>query len=65
MFAPTLSAAQLRKGALSRLVKVFFSGSAARAVTGLVELSSGDLSDEELEELAQVIDRARAERGRS
>ena len=52
--------AELSQGsALSRLVKVFFRGSPAEALAGLLDHSVDKLSDEELDELAKRIDAAR------
>jgi BlaI family transcriptional regulator, penicillinase repressor len=50
-----------RKGALSHLVDTFFAGSVEQAVVTLVESSRTKLSREELDRLAQVIDRAKKE----
>ena len=52
-----------RSSALGRLVRVFYRGSAAEAVAGLLDHASGDLSDEELSELEAAIKRARRDKG--
>lgn len=63
VYRPVISRSQARKSAVSRLVDVFFEGSVARAVTGMVDLGEDDLSDEELEALARRIAQARRRRG--
>jgi hypothetical protein len=45
-------------------VDVFFEGSVAQAVTGMVDLGESDLSREELDALAERIAEARKRRGR-
>lgn len=48
---------------LRRMLRTFFEGSPSRAVAAVLDLSDGRLSDEELDELAELIEEARA-RGR-
>lgn len=48
-----------RNSALSRIVKTFFEGSAAQAAAALVD--SGSLSEEDLNKLSSLIERARQE----
>ena len=62
-YAPTLPADKAKKSALSHLVKTFFSGSAQQVVATL--LSTNDLSPEDLDELAKLIEEARKEEGES
>lgn len=45
--------------ALRRLLRTFFDGSPARAVAAIIDQSAGDLSEEQLDELAEVIENAR------
>jgi predicted transcriptional regulator len=47
------------KSALRRVLKTFFNNSAAKAVTALMDVSDAQLSDQELTELAQLIEKAR------
>ncbi len=49
--------------ALKRLLKVFFGGSRAAAVTALLGKDGEQLDDEELEELSRLIEKARKKRG--
>lgn len=62
VYAPAISRDEARESAVSRLVRVFFDGSAARAVNALVDRSASELSDEELDRLARTIDEARKRR---
>jgi predicted transcriptional regulator len=60
VYSPTMARGKARKSALRRLVDVFFDGSKEQAVTAL--LNDEKWSDDELEQLAQQIDRVRRER---
>ena len=59
VYIPTLSNDTARQSALNHLLKTFFSGSAPQVVAAL--LSTNDLSPEDLEELARLIEQARNE----
>ncbi len=61
VFLPTLPREEARDSALKQMLSTFFDGSAEQAVAALLDLSSSDLSEEELEKLAQMIDQARRE----
>lgn len=58
VYAPTVSKARERHNALSRLVRTFFGGSTTEAVTALLD-GAEDLSREELDRLAGVIEKAK------
>jgi len=60
-FEPTVSRQRARKSALSGVLQNFFDNSREQMVATLLDLSSQDLSDEELERLADLIDQARKE----
>lgn len=62
VYAPAISRDDARESAVSRLVRVFFDGSAARAVNALVDQSAAELSDDELDRLAATIEDARNRR---
>ena len=62
VYQPTTARSVARRSAVSRLVKVFFGGSLARAVTGMVDMSADKLSAEELDEMAEAIELARRRR---
>jgi predicted transcriptional regulator len=59
VYLPSVPRERARNSALTRIVKTFFDGSAAQAAAALVD--SGSLSDEELERLSALIERARKE----
>lgn len=63
VYVPTTPRDEAREGALSRLVRTFFEGSAGKAAAAMLELDSGTLTDEELDELSARIADARR-RGR-
>ena len=62
VFSPVVPRSAAGRSAIGRLVKTFFGGSAAQAVTGLLGHTADDLSDQELDELARQIDEARRQR---
>ncbi len=62
VFRPTLPTEKARKPVLRHILKTFFGGSAPRAVSMLLDMSAGELSDEELAELGRMVDKAREER---
>lgn len=61
VYAPTVPREKARATALHQLVRTFFDGSAAAAAAALLDLSSSDLSDDELAQLEALIERARKE----
>ena len=61
VYLPTVSPAKARQSALENLLQTFFDGSAEKAVTALIDLSRSDLSEDKLNRLAQLIQRAREE----
>ncbi len=63
VYRPAISRTRARKSAVTRLVEVFFQGSVAQAVTGMVDQSEDDLSEAELDALAARIAAARKRRG--
>ena len=56
------SRAEAQGSALQRLLKVFFGGSRTAAVTALLGKDGEQLSDEELEELSNLVETARRKR---
>ena len=60
VYSPTVSRRKARSGALEQLVRTFFDGSPAQAVTALLDSSRDKLSRAELDELAALIDAARS-----
>ena len=64
VYLPAISRSAARTSAVSRLVNVFFGGSVAEAVTGMVDLTSEKLSDEDLDRIERAIEEAREQRGK-
>ena len=62
LYSPTVSDTVAKKSALSEIVRVFFNGSAAGAATALLGMSD-KLETNELEQLEQMIARARKAKG--
>ena len=58
VYAPRVSEKAARKSALSQIVKTFFNGAAAGAPTALIGMED-KLADDELDELEQLIAKAR------
>src|SRR5512138_535562 len=61
VYSPVISRPVAQKSALKQLVKTFFDGSASNAVAALLDMSSKDLSDSELEKLAEIVEQAKRE----
>ena len=61
VYAPTRPRHQAARSALRRVLQTFFDNSAEKAVAALLDLSDPDLSPEELERLARLIEQARRE----
>jgi BlaI family transcriptional regulator, penicillinase repressor len=61
VFLPAVARGEARKKALAHVVSTFFGGSVEQAMLTLVESSRAKLSSEELERLAEIVERARQE----
>jgi predicted transcriptional regulator len=61
VYLPVASARAARKSALERVVKTFFDGSAKSAVAAFLDPAVFRLSEQDLKELAQMIEKARKE----
>src|SRR5689334_1862632 len=61
VYSPAVAPSEARRSALSQVVRTFFGGSVEQAVATLVDSSKSKLSADELDRIAQVIDRARKE----
>jgi len=61
IFSPTVPVEKARRNALSGLLRNFFEGSSEEMVATLLDLDSKNLSEDELERLAHLIDQARQE----
>lgn len=64
VYHPTIDRERARETALERMVRTFFGGSRGRTAAALLDRSTGDLTDEDLDELAGLIERLREERSR-
>jgi len=61
VYRPTQSKESASRTALQHLISTFFSGSATDAVAAILDDTSDNLSDNELERLEQLIEEARKE----
>ena len=61
IYRPALGQSQARKTAVDHLLNTFFGGSTAGAVMALLETPGRDLTDEELDRMAALIEKARKE----
>ncbi|MBM4049121.1 MAG: BlaI/MecI/CopY family transcriptional regulator [Planctomycetes bacterium] len=61
IYSPTLDRERARESALKHLVTTFFDGSTEQAVAALLDISSGRLSEAELDRLAKLIEEAKKE----
>ena len=61
VYRATVSVEAARRSALRRLLRTFFDNSLEEAVATLLDVSSSNLSVEELDRLAEMIDQARTE----
>jgi BlaI family transcriptional regulator, penicillinase repressor len=62
LYSPAVSETAAKKSALSEIVRVFFNGSPANAASALLGMSDR-LKEDELDELEQMIARARKAKG--
>lgn len=61
IYRPAVDPKKARRSAMEHLLDTFFDGSAAGAVMALLETPGADLSQEDLDRLAALIERARKE----
>ena len=59
IYLPTVPRHAARRSALKHLVETFFDGSPATVVTTLLGAEAGKLTDEELDNIAELIESAR------
>ena len=64
VYLPVMPANEARRSALEHLMGTFFEGSQQRTVSAILEMSDTDLDDEQLEQLEELIRRAKAKRDR-
>jgi predicted transcriptional regulator len=63
VYLATVDPELARTTALERMMRTFYDGSPHKTVAALLDRADADLSDEELDELAELIERKRKERG--
>jgi len=61
VYSPIVSRPVAQKSALRQLVKTFFDGSTSNAVAALLDMSGKELSESELERLAEMVEQAKKE----
>ena len=61
VYVPTLSRDKARQSALKQLVQTFFDNSTEQTVAALLDMTKSRMSDEELERLSSLIEKARKE----
>lgn len=61
VYRPTTPREEASASALQRVLSTFFDGSPSQAMAALMDLSSGDLTDDELDELETLVHNARRE----
>lgn len=59
VYAPTVTRDSAKRSAMRHILNTFFDGSAAQAMSALLDVSSSRLSDSELDRLERLIDGAR------
>lgn len=59
VYFPTVPRARVRRKALRHVVDTFFEGSAAQAMAALLDPSTANLTDEELERISELIEQTR------
>jgi predicted transcriptional regulator len=59
VFLPTVTQEKAKQSALKRMLHVFFDDSTEAAVAALLDISHTNLTDEEWDRLASLIDRAK------
>jgi len=59
VFYPTISREKAKKSALKHLLTTFFNGSLEDAVAALITGAPGDVSNEQLDRLSQLIEQAK------
>ncbi len=59
VYQPVVPRQKAQKSALERLMRTFFEGSVSKTVAALLDRGAPELTDEELEQLSELIERAR------
>jgi len=61
VYVPTVARDTARRSALRHIVTTFFEGSVEQAVAALLDLSAANLSDRELDRIANIVEEAKKE----
>ena len=64
MYKAVVDREKARESVIAHVVKTFFNGSAEQAMATLIDRTGPQLSDEELNKLAALIEKARKRQGR-
>ena len=59
IYEPTITQDEASKSAMNYMMQAFFNGSAERAVAALLDVKGEELSDTDLDRLAELIDQAK------
>ncbi|MGO8753143.1 MAG: BlaI/MecI/CopY family transcriptional regulator [Thermoguttaceae bacterium] len=59
VYSPCVSAEKAKRSAIEQLLRTFFNNSAASAMAALLDMSSANLSESELNRLARLIQQAK------
>ena len=62
LYRPAVSRETSQRKALARMLGTFFAGSASDAVAALLDMSAGDMTDEDLDRMIAMIKTARQEK---
>src|SRR5687767_11501272 len=63
VYLPTVAREDVQDTALERVMHTFFEGSPTKAVAAILDMSAVDLTDEEIDQMAKLVEQARR-RGR-
>ena len=61
VYRPTTPREEAQASALARVLSTFFDGSPTKAMAALMDLSAGDLTDADVDELEDLVHKARRE----
>ena len=59
IYSPTISHKRAMHSAVKQLMSTYFDNSLEKAVTAMLEIHTGDLTDDDFRNLAEIIDRTR------
>ncbi len=63
VFSPVIPEEKAKRSAIGHLLKTFFSDSPSRAILTLLDMSSSELSEEDLDEIRAWIEETKSEQG--